>query len=221
MRSREWPRPLPFLGAALAALLGAAAPLLAEKVRNHFDSDSVMRPPGFFDAVVLQAPGPARWLILTDLNPPSTANCLAQTETSRPADSIGAAVRRNYSFQDGAVSTFVKRGVGRGGLLLRMADEKNFVVLLADTASGNAVLWSYRDGKPTELGRGRAVLAREWEKFGVTAAGPALSVLFDDQKLFDATDPKPVAGRSGLATAGPGEIRFDEFILEPVEAPKP
>jgi hypothetical protein len=180
-----------------------------------------MRPPGFFDAVVLLAPGAARWLILTDPNPPSTANCLVQTGASRPADSIAAAIRRNYSFQDGAVSTFVKRGPGRGGLLLRMADEKNFVVLLADMASGNVVLWSYRDGKPTELGHGRAVLAREWEKLGVTAAGPALSVLFDDQKLFDATDPKPLAGRSGLATAGPGETRFDEFILEPVEAPKP
>ena len=205
---------------ALAAILAATAPLRAEKVRNHFDADGVMRPPGFFDPVVLGAPGPARWLILTDLNPPSTSNCLVQTDAARPADSIAAAVRRNYSFRDGAVSTFVKRGLGRGGLLLRMADEKNFLVLLVDTTSGEAVLSRFQDGKPAELGRGKASLAQGWEKFGVTAAGSALSVFFGDQKMFDAVDPRPVAGRTGLATAGPGETRFDEFILEPADGPK-
>ena len=57
MRSRGWPGSLSFVAAALAALLGAAAPVSAEKVRNHFDADSVMRPPGFFDAVVLKVEG--------------------------------------------------------------------------------------------------------------------------------------------------------------------
>jgi hypothetical protein len=48
----------------------------------------------------------------------------------------------------------------------------------------------------------------------VTALGPELSVLFNDQKLFGARDPKPVSGRTGLATAGPGEASFDEFLIE-------
>lgn len=201
-----------------ALLVLSAPPALAEKVRNHFDSDSVMRPPGFFDLTVLGAPGPARWLILTDLNPPSAPNRLVQVETSRPADSIAAALRRNYTFQDGTVSTFVKQGSGRGGLILRMKNEKNFLVLLIDP-SGDVVLSSYRDGAAKELGRGRAVIARPWEKLSATAAGLDVSVFFNDQKLFDARDPMPVSGRTGLASAGPGQASFDEFIIETADAP--
>ncbi len=202
-------RLLCFLAAALVA-----APLAAETVRNHFDADTAIRVPGFFDFVVLGAPGTARWLVLTDLNPPSAPNRLAQVTPDRPADSIAAAVRRNYAFQDGTVSTYVKRGASHGGLLLRMASEKDFLVLLVDETSGEAVLSCYRSGKPTELGRGRAKLEREWEKFAVVAKGPSLTVFFNDQKLFEAKDAAPVTGKTGLVAAGPGEASFDEFILE-------
>ena len=201
------------LAGAFAALL--AAPVLsADTVRNHFDTDTAMRAPGFFDVVVLGPPAAARWLILTDLNPPSAPNRLVQVDTKRPGDSIAAAVRRNYVFQDGTLSTYVKRGGSRAGLLLRMAGENEFLVLLVDTVSGQTVLTSYRDGKPTELGRGTAKLEREWEQFSIVAKGPSLTVLFDGQKLFDAKDPKPATGKTGLAAAGAGEASFDEFILE-------
>jgi hypothetical protein len=209
------------LGLLLVAAALAAAPVAAETVRNHFDSDTAMRVPGFFDFVVMGAPGPARWLILTDLNPPSAPNRLSQVNTKRPDDSIAAAVRRNYIFQDGSVSTYVKRGGSRAGLLLRMAGEQDFLVLLVDPA-GDAVLSSYRGGKATELGRGHAGVGREWEKFAVVASGASLTVLFDDAKLFEAKDPKPVAGKTGLVAAGPGDASFDEFILETGDpAPKP
>ena len=46
----------------------------------------------------------------------------------------------------------------------------------------------------------------------MTASGPKLSVLFNGQKLFEAVDPRPAAGRTGLAAAGPGDARFDEFL---------
>jgi hypothetical protein len=207
-------------GLLLAGLLGAAAAFAGEGVRNHFDTDTAGRPPGFFDLVVLGAPGPARWLILTDLNPPSAPNKLTQVNQGRPADSIAAAIRRSYVLLDGTVSTFVKRGSGLEGLILRMADEKNFLVLLVDPGSGDAVLSAYRDGKPTELGRGRAKMERGWEKFSVVAAGPALTVLFNDEKLFEAKDPKPATGKTGLAAAGPGEASFDEFVIESADPPK-
>ena len=204
--------------AAASAVLGiglASAPALSETIRNHFDTDSIMRAPGYFDLVVLgPAAAPARWIVLVDVNPPSTPNKLSQVESKRPADSIAAAVRRTYAFEDGRVTAFVKRGGSRAGLLLRMADERNFVVLLVDTMTGDAVLSAYRDGKPEELGRGRTKFDRDWEKFGVVARGSALTVLLNDQKLFEATDAKPVGGRTGLAAAGPGEASFDEFVLE-------
>jgi hypothetical protein len=209
------------LALLLAGLLAAASARAGEGVRNHFDTDTAGRAPGFFDLVVLGAPGPARWLILTDLNPPSAPNKLAQVNQGRPLDSIAAAIRRSYVFQDGTVSTYIKRGAGLEGIILRMADEKSFLVLLVDSGSGDAVLSAYRDGKAAELGRGHAPMDRGWEKFSVVAAGPALAVLFNDQKLFEAKDPKPATGKTGLAAAGPGEAGFDEFVLEPADAPKP
>lgn len=199
--------------ALLAAAL-AAAPLAADTVRNHFDTDASMRPPGFFDFVVLAGSAPARWLVLADPNPPSAPNRVAQVELKRPADSIAAAVRRNYAFQDGSVSTYLKRGGSQAGMVLRLAGEKDFLLLLVDTLTGEAVLSSYRGGKPAELGRGRATFEREWEKFSVAAQGADLTVLFNDQKLFEAKDPKPAPGKTGLAAAGPGEADFDEFVLE-------
>jgi hypothetical protein len=208
-------------GLLLATLGFSAATLGAETVRNHFDADTMGRMPGFFDFAVLGAPGAARWLILSDLNPPSAPHILQQVDEKRPADSIAAAVRRTYVFRDGTVSTFVRRGPGRAGMILRMADDRDFLVLLVDTATGSTVLTSWRDGKATELGRGQVSLDRSWENFMVTASGPSLSVLFDGKKLFDARDPKPVAGRTGLATAGPGAAAFDEFILETAATAKP
>jgi hypothetical protein len=207
----------PSLVLAVAALL-ASASARAEKIRNHFDADSVMRPPGFFDLMVLGAPAKAKWLILADPNPPSTPNRVAQVEASRPADSIAAAIRRNAVFQDGTVSTFIRRGPATQGLILRFKDEKNFLVLLVDP-SGEVVLSSYADGKPTELGRAASTMQRAWERYEVKAAGPALTVSFNDQKLFDARDPHPAAGRAGLAAAGPGEASFDEFVIDTGDAP--
>lgn len=198
----------------LASLVLATVPLNAETVRNHFDADSIVRPPGFFDFLVLEAPGKARWLVLSDRNPPSTPNKLSQVERGRPADSIAAAVRRNYAFQDGTVSTYIRQGSGRAGLILRMAGEKVFLLLLVDTASGEMVLTSYRDGKAAEIGRGRVPLARTWEKYSVNASGPKLSVFFNDEKQFDAVDPRPVSGRTALVAAGDAEASFDEFVLE-------
>ncbi len=210
-----------FLSAiALVALGVAPATARAEKIRNHFDSDTMMRPPGFFDLVVLGTPsaagsaGEPKWLVLVDKNPPSAPNKLAQVNARRPEDSIAAALRRNVSFQDGTVSTYVKKGAGREGLILRMKDDKNFLALLVDP-SGDVVLSAWAGGKPTELGRASKPLERPWEQYTVKADGPQLTVSFNDERLFDARDPHPVAGRTGLAAVGPGEASFDEFVIDP------
>jgi hypothetical protein len=204
--------------ALLAAVVSAAAvPALGEEFRNHFDSDSLMRTPGFFDLVVLgneSKESQARWLVLTDPNPPSAPYRLAQVNTRRPEGSIAAALRRNVELQDGAVSTFVRRQPSRAGLILRMTDPKNFLVLLADTQTGELVLTSHRDGKPEELGKGTVAFDhRDWVQIAAKLEGPSVTISVNDAKLFDAKDPKPASGRVGLATAGPGEASFDELVI--------
>jgi len=211
-------RPRAGLAAALLAVLFAwAGPLSAEKVRNHFDSDSIMRPPGFFDFTVLGEAGPAKWLILSDLNPPSAPACAVQVESKRPDGSIAAAVRRTYVFRDGTSSVFFKKGGSRSGLLLRFVDEKNYLVLLVDGASGEAVLTSVRDGKSAVLGRGKGAFTDAWQKLGVETSGPSVRASLGDAALLEGTDPHPVAGRVGIAAAGPGEARFDELVFESAE----
>jgi hypothetical protein len=201
-------------GMAFAALLLAAAPAGAEKIRMHFDADSAGRPPGFFDLVVWGAPGIADWLVVADTNPPSTPNKLIQTIDTRPAGSIAVALRRTYSFQDGDVSVGIRRGSGHGGIVLRASGDKNFLLLLIDLASGETRLSSWRDGKETELARGKATLDRDWGTLSVTASGPSLTAKWDGKSLLTATDPHPAAGRVGLATAGPGQASFDELVFD-------
>jgi hypothetical protein len=98
---------------------------------------------------------------------------------------------------------------------MRMAGDKDFLLLLVDQDAGEARLKAFTDGKVTELARGRVKADRAWGTLSVEASGPKLSAKWDDRPLLEATDPRPVAGRVGLATAGPGPVAFDELVIEP------
>ncbi|MFN2385708.1 MAG: hypothetical protein ABR576_05420 [Thermoanaerobaculia bacterium] len=218
MLPRYWSRlALTALSLAVAAGVAAQAP----KVRNHFDSDTPMRPPGYFDFAVLGAPTDANWKVLADYNPPSAPNQVTQTELKRPAASIAAALRRNVLIRDGRLSVGLRKGSGQGGLVLRMAGEKEFLLLLVNLETGDARLASYAGGEPTELARGRAPLDRAWNVLSVAAAGPRIVAQWDGRPLLEGKDPRPASGRVGLATAGAGAVAFDEFVIEPAEAPTP
>lgn len=203
-----------------AVVLAAAAGLAAQPatIRNHFDSDTPMRPPGYFDFAVLGSPAQAQWTVLADYNPPSAPNQVTQTGMQRPADSVAAALRRNVLLQDGKLSVGLRKGSGQGGLVLRMVGEKDFLLLLVDLESGQSRLSSYSGGKTTELARGRAELDRAWSILSVTASGPRIVAQWDGRPLLEAADPRPMGGRTGLATAGAGAVAFDELTIEPAEA---
>ena len=207
------------LAAGLLLFFAAAFPAAAapEKSRNHFDSDAPMRAPGFFDFLVLGSPGEAEWRTVTEFNPPSAPNAVSQILEQRPSQSIAAAVRRNVTLRDGTVSLGIKRVAGQGGVVVRMADEKNFLALLIDPVSGEARLMSYRQGRATELARGKGDGQREWGSLVVTLAGPKVSATWEGKPLVEGTDPAPAAGRAAIATAGPGIMTFDEFVIEPRE----
>ena len=202
------------LGLAVLAWL-AAGTTSAQTLRSHFDSDSIGRQPAFFDFVVLGAPGAAAWRVTAGHNPPSATNFAAQIVPERPKDSIAAALRRNSSYQDGTWSIAMMREGGQGGVVFRMADEKNFLVLLVDVSGGDATLAAYRNGARQELAKGKAAIANEWGFLKITASGPKISATWDGKALLEGTDPSPTAGRSGMATAGHGITSFDEFVLDP------
>jgi hypothetical protein len=202
-------------------LLLAAVPAGAQnaagtqKFRNHFDSDALLREPAFFDFAVLGAPGAAQWKVVSGFNSPSAPNYATQIVASRPDDSIAVALRRGSLFRDGAWSLALRHGEGRGGIVLRMAGEKDFLVLLVDLKTGDARLSAYRDGRAKELAKGTAKVGGEWGVLKISAAGPKVSAEWNDKPLLQAVDPNPASGRSGMATAGPGIVSFDEFNLDP------
>ena len=204
--------------AAAGAVLLLAAAARAERLRSHFDSDALNRPPGFFDFTVLAAPAQARWIVVNDDTAPSPPQAAAQVIDSRPDGSIAAALRHNSVGRDGTWSVMIKRGTARSGLVLRMVDERNFVVLLVDCGTGDARLISYRDGKPGELASGRGAFNTGWARLTVSGRGPALSATFDDKPLLQATDPNPASGRAGMATTGAGPASFDEFVADPADS---
>ncbi|HKA37171.1 MAG TPA: hypothetical protein VKH43_10155 [Thermoanaerobaculia bacterium] len=209
------------IAAACSALAFLAAPGAHAQtaLRSHFDSDSIGRQPAFFDFVVLGAPGVAGWRVTAGHNPPSAPNFAAQIVPERPGDSIAAAVRRNSSYRDGTWSIAIMREGGQGGIVFRMADEKNFLVLLVDAAGGDATLAAYRNGTRQELAKGKAAIANEWGVLKIAGDGPKIAATWDGKKLLEGTDPSPAAGRSGMATAGHGITSFDEFVLDPAAEP--
>ena len=224
MLSARFPRPMTSrirIALACAALgwLAAAGAQAQAPLRSHFESDSIGRQPAFFDFVVLGAPGVAAWRVTSGHNPPSAPNFAAQIVAERPKDSVAAAMRRNSTYRDGAWSIAIMREGGQGGIVFRMVDEKNFLVLLVDASGGNATLAAYRNGKRQELAKGNAVAVNEWGVLKITGDGPKISATWDGKTLLEGTDPSPAAGRSGMATAGNGITSFDEFLLEPAQAP--
>lgn len=206
-------------GALLLLFAAAGGAQSAEKLRNHFDSDGLLREPAFFDFLVLGPPGEAEWKVVGGYNPPSAPNHVSQVMPNRPADSIAAAFRRISTFRDGAWSVAMRQGNGRGGIVFRMTGEGDFLVLLVDLATGEARLSSYRNGRATDLARGavKGHNDNEWNVLKISAAGPRISAQWEGKPLLEATDPNPAAGRSAMATAGPGIVSFDEFILDPAE----
>lgn len=208
-----------FVAIGSAAAFAGPAP---EKSRNHFDSDAPFREPAFFDFLVLGttgttgAAGKAQWRVVTEFNPPSTPNAVSQVMTNRPSDSIAVAVRRNVTLSNGSVSTAIKRTGGRAGLVFRMTDEKNYLALLVDPVGGDARLVRCEGGRTTELAHGRLETKRDWGVLAVTLAGPKISATWEDAPLLEASAPA-ASGRVGLATAGPGIMTFDEFVIEPVD----
>jgi hypothetical protein len=202
------------------ALTLVAAMSSAQRVRNHFDTDALFQPPAFFDFATLGSPGPATWKVLTAANIPSLQNYLGQVVPDRPAGSIAVALRRNVQYEDGTWSVAIQRGEGHAGIVFRLADEANFRVLLVDTKSGDARLSVYGKGKPAELARGQAKLDRDWSFLSIAANGSHIIAKWNDHPLLEATDPSPIAGRAGVATAGPGIVGFDEFILDPKASDK-
>ena len=202
------------LGALALASLAPAAAARGEKIRNHFDSDAVMREPAFFDFVVLHSPGEAQWKVVAEFNPPSTPNAISQVLAARPADSIGVAVRRNALLRDGVLSLGIKRAAGTGGLVFRMVDEKNYLAILIDPLTGQARLLQSRAGKTTELARGTSATPRDWGLLSVELAGPRVTATWEGKPLLEGQDAAPAAGRTGVATAGPGIMTFDEFVID-------
>ena len=197
----------------------AAVAQSAEKLRNHFDADGLLREPAFFDFLVLGPPGEAEWKVLGAYNPPSAPNQVSQVMPARPADSIAVACRRNVSYRDGAWSLALRQGSGRGGIVFRMTGEGDFLVLLVDLGTGEARLTSYRKGRATDLAKATVKLKNEWGVLKISGAGPRVSAEWDGEAMLEATDPNPTAGRSGMATSGPGVVSFDEFILDPAAEP--
>jgi hypothetical protein len=201
----------PLLLAAL--LLGAVAvPGLAEKLRNHFDSDAPLRPPAFFDFAVVGADARAEWMVLADRNSPSAPNQVTQTVAHRPQGSVALALRRNASLRDGGLSVTIKKGASSAGLVFRMADEKDYLLLLIDSASGSAVLTATRGGATTDLARGKIEADRDWGILAVELSGREVRASWNEKELLRGSDAKPVAGRVGLAAAD--RASFDELVID-------
>jgi hypothetical protein len=199
----------------LAALLPALPAWAQERVRNHFDTDKPFGKPAFFDYMILNGEGPANWMIVPDPdhNPPSAPSQATQHEASRPAGSVAAAVRRTYVFQDGTASVAVKKQPGLAGLVLRMAGEKDYLLVLMD-GEGSVKATATRGGKSTPIGQGRASLDRAWNVLSVVLSGGSVTVSVNAREVLAAVDPAPSPGRAGMATEGPGTASFDELILE-------
>jgi hypothetical protein len=107
-----------------------------------------------------------------------------------------------------------------GGVVVRMKDRKNYVVVRADGVAKSLRIVAVRDQKDTVLASAdiASPKLRTWLALEVTFQGANLKAVLDGKTTVTATDDAPVSGWCGLATDADAETQFDDLKIEPAKA---
>lgn len=178
---------------------------------NFDDATPGTAPPGW--TTTKTGSGSPKWVVVADDTAPSKPNVLKQSgEATYPV-----ALKDDTNLKDGFVEVKFKPVSGKedqaGGVIWRARDADNYYIARANALEDNVTIYHTIKGKRVAFkNTNTKVTSGTWHTLRVEFAGNTFSVMFDGNKVIEATDDSLTgAGKVGLWTKADSVTLFDDF----------
>ena len=193
-------------------LVGSLVVTAAQAATVNFDDAMPGQlPPGWTSTKT--GKGTPNWTVEKDATAPSKPNVLKQSgEATFPVY-----IKDDTRIKDGFVEVKFKPVSGTkdqaGGLIWRCQDADNYYVARANALEDNVTIYHTIKGKRVAFkNTDTKVRSGVWHTLRVEFAGNIFTVMFDGQKVIEATDDSfKESGKVGLWTKADSVTLFDDF----------
>jgi hypothetical protein len=186
-----------------------------------FEGAAPGAPPAGFAAALTGRGRPVQWRVVADEGALG-GRALAETSADSTDYRFPLVVYEQLSAKDVEVSIYFRPVSGRvdqaAGIAVRLADADNYYVVRANALEDNVNLYRVVRGNRQQITGTRArVASNAWHTLTLRAEGERLTVSFDGQPLFAATDRTfASAGKIGLWTKADSVTHFDKVTVTPL-----
>ena len=199
-----------------ASLISIAMTACASADTVNFDNlKTGAAPPGW--TATQTGSGSAKWSVEKDDSAPSQPNVLKQSgEATFPV-----CFKNDTSLKDGFVEVKFKPVAGKedqaGGVIWRVQDANNYYIARANALEDNVTIYHTINGKRVAFKNiNTKVTSGVWHTLRVEFAGNKFTVIFDGNKVIEATDESFAnAGKVGVWTKADSVTLFDNFTYGP------
>ncbi len=196
----------------LASLASTAVAVLSSADTVSFDNFKAgAAPPGW--TATQTGSGSAKWSVEKDDSAPSKPNVLKQSgEATFPV-----CIKNDTNLKDGFVEVKFKPIAGKedqaGGVIWRVQDANNYYISRANALEDNVTIYHTINGKRVAFKNvNTKVTSGVWHTLRVEFHGNQFAVVFDSNKVIDATDESFAhAGKVGVWTKADSVTEFDDF----------
>ena len=196
-----------------ASLASTAVAALSSADTVNFDNFKTgAAPPGW--TATQTGSGSAKWSVEKDDSAPSKPNVLKQSgEATFPV-----CIKTDTNLKDGFVEVKFKPIAGKedqaGGVIWRVRDANNYYIARANALEDNVTIYHTINGKRVAFKNiNTKVTASVWHTLRVEFQGNKFVVIFDGNKVIDATDESFAnAGKVGVWTKADSVTEFDNFV---------
>jgi hypothetical protein len=196
-----------------ASLASTAVAALSSADTVNFDNFKTgAAPPGW--TATQTGSGSAKWSVEKDDSAPSKPNVLKQSgEATFPV-----CIKNDSNLKDGFVEVKFKPIAGKedqaGGVIWRVRDANNYYIARANALEDNVTIYHTINGKRVAFKNiNTKVTSGVWHTLRVEFQGNKFVVIFDGNKVIDATDESFAnAGKVGVWTKADSVTEFDNFV---------
>jgi hypothetical protein len=196
----------------LIASLASTAVALSSADTVNFDNFKTGAPPSGWTATQTGS-GSAKWSVEKDDSAPSKPNVLKQSgEATFPV-----CIKNDTNLKDGFVEVRFRPVAGKedqaGGVIWRVQDANNYYIARANALEDNVTIYHTISGKRVAFKNiNTKVTSGVWHTLRVEFHGNQFAVIFDGNKVIDATDESFTnAGKVGVWTKADSVTEFDNF----------
>ncbi len=195
-----------------ASLASTAVAVLSSADTVNFDNFKVgAAPPGW--TATQTGSGSAKWSVEKDDSAPSKPNVLKQSGQG----TFPVCFKNDTNLKDGFVDVKFKPVAGKedqaGGVIWRVRDSNNYYIARANALEDNVTIYHTINGKRVAFKSiNTKVTSGVWHTLRVEFHGNQFAVIFDGNKVIDATDESFAnAGKVGVWTKTDSVTAFDNF----------